>query len=256
MLEILVTVTGVGVLVGIGLLVLVLKRLRAEGPDESEALIGSLDTSLQRFDRLVKEEITRNRQESSNQSRSHREEMSKAYRDVSDNLLKTLAQVSDIQRKQLGAILGRVQLLRRKRLDVEVDRNLAVMEKAAQDGRETVRRIQEFARTQEDDDFFPVDLGLAAGVSIEGNRLQVDLGWTVGGRVLSFGGGQPGATEHPWRQAQLVTGPAVGLTIPVDQRVDLLLDATVQGGVVPDVRGPQLQPWFGITAGLEFGGKG
>jgi PAS domain S-box-containing protein len=58
----------------------------------------------------------------------------------------------------LGAILGRAQILRRQGTDPKVDHDLAVIEKAAQDGRETVRRIQEFSRTRRDKKFEPVDL--------------------------------------------------------------------------------------------------
>ena len=58
----------------------------------------------------------------------------------------------------LGAILGRAQLLRRQEMTSEVDHDLAVIEKAAQDGRETVRRIQEFSRTRRDKKFEPVDI--------------------------------------------------------------------------------------------------
>jgi len=59
----------------------------------------------------------------------------------------------------LGAILGRSQLLRRRGMASDVDHDLAVIEKAAQDGRETVRRIQEFSRTRRDKKFENVDLG-------------------------------------------------------------------------------------------------
>jgi PAS domain S-box-containing protein len=58
----------------------------------------------------------------------------------------------------LGAILGRAQLLRRRALEHDIDHDIAVIEKAAQDGRETVRRIQEFSRTRRDKKFEPVDL--------------------------------------------------------------------------------------------------
>jgi PAS domain S-box-containing protein len=58
----------------------------------------------------------------------------------------------------LGAILGRAQLLRRRPIAAEIDHELAVIEKAAQDGRETVRRIQEFSRTRRDKKFENVDL--------------------------------------------------------------------------------------------------
>jgi PAS domain S-box-containing protein len=59
----------------------------------------------------------------------------------------------------LGAILGRAQLLRRSGQTREADHDLAVIEKAAQDGRETVRRIQEFSRTRRDKKFEHVNLG-------------------------------------------------------------------------------------------------
>jgi nitrogen-specific signal transduction histidine kinase/CheY-like chemotaxis protein len=67
----------------------------------------------------------------------------------------------------LGAILGRAQLLRRRGLEREVDHDLAVIEKAAQDGRETVRRIQEFSRTRRDKTFEPVDLGEIVADALE-----------------------------------------------------------------------------------------
>ena len=59
----------------------------------------------------------------------------------------------------LGAILGRVQLLRRKAFDATTNQELAVIERAAQDGRETVRRIQEFSRTRRDRQSVPVSVG-------------------------------------------------------------------------------------------------
>jgi PAS domain S-box-containing protein len=58
----------------------------------------------------------------------------------------------------LSAILGRVQLLRRRGFDTDVDSALAIIETAAQDGRETVRRIQEFARTRRERRFSPVSI--------------------------------------------------------------------------------------------------
>ncbi|HXV77677.1 MAG TPA: response regulator [Candidatus Polarisedimenticolaceae bacterium] len=58
----------------------------------------------------------------------------------------------------LGAILGRIQLLRARGFDEEIDRSMQVIEKAAMDGRETVRRIQEFSRVRTDRPFRTVDL--------------------------------------------------------------------------------------------------
>jgi len=70
----------------------------------------------------------------------------------------------------LAAILGRAQLLKRKvehlnqdelntEINIEINKGLDVIEEAALDGAETIRRIQEFARKRSDDkNFIPVDL--------------------------------------------------------------------------------------------------
>ncbi len=72
----------------------------------------------------------------------------------------------------LGAILGRAQLLRRRDFDPDVDRDLSVIEKAAQDGRETVRRIQEFSRVRRDRRYERVDLGEVIVDAVEITRAR------------------------------------------------------------------------------------
>jgi len=72
----------------------------------------------------------------------------------------------------LGAILGRTQLLRRRAFESDVDRDLAVVERAAMDGRETVRRIQEFSRLRTDRPLTPVDLVQIIEDSVEITRTQ------------------------------------------------------------------------------------
>ncbi len=58
----------------------------------------------------------------------------------------------------LAAILGRTQLLLRVAQDSEIRRQLQVIEQAALDGASTVRRVQEFTRLRQDEDFEPVDV--------------------------------------------------------------------------------------------------
>lgn len=58
----------------------------------------------------------------------------------------------------LGAILGRVQLLKSQIRDPSLLKHADVIEKAAVDGAETVRRIQEIGRQDKIDDFVAVDL--------------------------------------------------------------------------------------------------
>ncbi len=72
----------------------------------------------------------------------------------------------------LGAILGRAQLLKRRGLGSEIEQDLTVIEKAAQDGRETIRRIQEFSRTRRDRKFLAVDLAEVILDAIEITRTR------------------------------------------------------------------------------------
>ncbi len=58
----------------------------------------------------------------------------------------------------LGAILARAQFLRRRVEDPELEQGLRIIEKAAQDGAQTVKRIQEFTRVRTDRDFARVNL--------------------------------------------------------------------------------------------------
>jgi PAS domain S-box-containing protein len=58
----------------------------------------------------------------------------------------------------LGAILARAQMLQRSAAEPQVLRGLQIIEKAARDGAETVKRIQNFTRVRTEQDFTRVDL--------------------------------------------------------------------------------------------------
>ncbi len=58
----------------------------------------------------------------------------------------------------LGSILGRAQLLKSQVRDAAILKHAEIIEKAARDGAETVRRIQELGRQDRDDDFIAVDV--------------------------------------------------------------------------------------------------
>ncbi len=83
----------------------------------------------------------------------------------------------------LAAILGRVQLLKkninyslmgeRRKSAENLKRGLEIIEKAAFDGADTVRRIQEFSRTRSDErTFVPVDVNELLGDAIEFTRVR------------------------------------------------------------------------------------
>lgn len=67
----------------------------------------------------------------------------------------------------LGAILGRAQLLLLSTQEKETKRGLNIIEKAALDGAETVRRIQEFTRLRTDENFKMLDINEILKESIE-----------------------------------------------------------------------------------------
>ncbi len=67
----------------------------------------------------------------------------------------------------LGAILGRAQLLLLSTQEKETKKGLSVIEKAALDGAETVRRIQEFTRLRTDENFKLLDLNEILMESLE-----------------------------------------------------------------------------------------
>jgi len=56
----------------------------------------------------------------------------------------------------LAGILGRAQLMLRKTTDPEIERGLSIIIKTAEDGSNTVKRIQDFARQRRDHDFTPL----------------------------------------------------------------------------------------------------
>jgi len=72
----------------------------------------------------------------------------------------------------LGAILGRVQLLKRRPFDRSTSHDLGVIERAALDGRETVRRIMEFTRTRQASSPRPVRLDAVIADAVEITRTK------------------------------------------------------------------------------------
>jgi signal transduction histidine kinase/ActR/RegA family two-component response regulator len=70
----------------------------------------------------------------------------------------------------LAAILGRTQLLIRDTHDPAAARQLLVIEQAARDGAQAVRRVQEFTRIRHDEGFAPLDINAVLSDVIELTR--------------------------------------------------------------------------------------
>lgn len=67
----------------------------------------------------------------------------------------------------LGAILGRAQLMQLSASDPKIKKGLSLIEQAAVDGAETVRRIQEFTRVRTDEAFVRVNINEIIKQSVE-----------------------------------------------------------------------------------------
>ncbi|NIQ17346.1 MAG: HAMP domain-containing protein, partial [Candidatus Aenigmarchaeota archaeon] len=73
----------------------------------------------------------------------------------------------------LGAVLGRAQLLLEKVDDPKIREGIEIIEKAALDGAETVRRIQEFTRVRSDSSAFVLmDINQVISDSVEFTRTR------------------------------------------------------------------------------------
>jgi PAS domain S-box-containing protein len=85
-------------------------------------------------------------------------------------------------------ILGRTQLLRHRDPAREIDEDLRVIEKAALDGRETVRRIQEFSRVRRDRRFTMLDMAeiLRDAMEITRSRWKADSQGRSAGVTVSL----------------------------------------------------------------------
>ena len=91
---------------------------------KSTADLAPLEKDLERTERTVREEISRNREEASKAARQSREEMATAQKNVGDSLVKQLTSLSQIIDKKLGAMretiegrLGRIQDENSKKLE-------------------------------------------------------------------------------------------------------------------------------------------
>ncbi|MBI2372293.1 MAG: response regulator, partial [Deltaproteobacteria bacterium] len=102
----------------------------------------------------------------------------------------------------LGAILGRAQLMLLQTRDEGLVKSLKVIERAALDGAETIRRIQEFTLVRRDERFAVLDVNQVITTAVE-------------------------TTRHRWRDDREAAGR------PVAMRLDL--------GEVPPVEGSQAE---------------
>ncbi len=122
----------------------------------------------------------------------------------------------------LAAILGRTQLLMQTVADPEMRRQLSVVEQAALDGAQTVRRVQEFTRVRQDERFETLDVNRVLYGVVELTRPAWEAGAKRRGVVVNV--------HLDLRASQSIAGAASELREVFTNMVLNAVDAMPGGG--------------------------
>jgi PAS domain S-box-containing protein len=125
----------------------------------------------------------------------------------------------------LQAILGYTQLMKQSPGNLEfVKRSLDVVEAAATDGSETVRRIQQFARLRPDEQFVPVDVNQVVHDAVAITRPRLE--------EKQARGRHPVRLELKLGQIPSISGRPAALTEVMTNLVLNAMDALIEGGTL------------------------
>jgi DNA recombination protein RmuC len=126
------------VLINIGLAIAFWLFNRGVSPQRLDDRFGSLEKGLERTERLVREEIAKNREEATANARTGREEVSRGLSDFSQNLLSRLAENTTWQKSQFDAFSSNLTTLtesnqqRLEKMRETVETKLAAMQESAE----------------------------------------------------------------------------------------------------------------------------
>ncbi|MDI6807609.1 MAG: GAF domain-containing protein [Candidatus Eisenbacteria bacterium] len=170
----------------------------------------------------------------------------------------------------LGSILARVQLLKTKTNDETLTKGLQLVEKAAIDGAETIRRIQNFTRTRTDEDFTCVDINEVIRDSIEMTRSRWRDAQTLSGKTISVAaelGSVPKTAGNPSELREVLTNIVMNAVdaMPEGGKItvrscadDLRIHVSVSDtgkGMPKEVQSRIFEPFF-TTKGVKGNGLG
>ena len=138
----------------------------------------------------------------------------------------------------LSVILGRTELMLRRVGEAEISRDLEAVRRAAQDGADTVRRIQEFTRTRRTRTFERVDLAEVVREVIELTRPRWELEAQAKGVTYEFSveGAAPPVAGRPEELREVITNLVTNAidAMPAGGVCRVRLD-TADGGAVVTV---------------------
>jgi DNA recombination protein RmuC len=88
--------------------ILLSSRKTADNDEETKRILTKIDGDLSRMDSLIREEFGRNRDENQKAFKDNREELSNSFKLLSDNLMKTVSELSNAQKNQFEAYSNRL----------------------------------------------------------------------------------------------------------------------------------------------------
>lgn len=170
----------------------------------------------------------------------------------------------------LAVIVGRAQILLRDAKDPALERSLRIVERAALDGAEVVRRVQQFSRTRVRSEYSPVDLNQIAGEVIEITRPRWQDEAQSQGRLIETvldAGPVPPVSGQPSELREVVVnlilnavdalpeGGQITLRIWADGERIFLSVADNGVGMSAEVKARAFEPFF-TTKGVKSTGLG
>jgi PAS domain S-box-containing protein len=186
----------------------------ASGPSAGATLAVTLSTSGGRLIAILRDITAQRRQE----QQLHQSEKLAALGQLAGGIAHDFNNL-------LQAILGYTQLMKQNPGNVEyVKRSLGVVEAAAIDGAETVRRIQQFARLRPEEQFVPVDVNQVVKDAVAITRPRWDEKHARGRHPLhlQLDLGEPSA----------ISGRPAALTEVMTNLILNAMDAMVEGGTL------------------------
>jgi len=158
MSQYLVAILAVLVLINLGLTIAVLLFHKPSTPQNLDDRFGSLEKGLERTDRLVRDEIAKNREEAAALARMGREEVSRVLKDDSQNLLSRLAENTTWQKNQFDSFSSNLRTLtetneqRLEKMRETVEQKLTALQESAERSNaanrdEVTKSLKEFSET-------------------------------------------------------------------------------------------------------------
>jgi len=161
-------------IISIALLALVLNRMSRPGSSDGlEARIDSLERQLERQERMLREELGRNRDEAHQSARLGREENTIAVSAFGDSLLKRMSEIAGLQKDQLEIFAGQLKTLtasnegRMDRLRESVEERLRLIQE------DTARKLEQMRATVDEKLHDTLEKRLGESFKLVSERLEL-----------------------------------------------------------------------------------